>query len=360
MEMVSILLGVLVVVVTILVALVFFRLKPRQNNESALLLKEDLRGLSEDITKLKDSMQAQVADRLDKSQSAMFGAMQKQSDTTNKIIAEITRNLTELKDSNKRVVDVADELKTLQNVLQNPKQRGGLGEYYLDAVLGNVLPPHVYQLQYGFKDGQIVDAVIKLDKGRLLPIDSKFSLENYNRLIESKDKLERENLVKTFKSDLKNRIDETSKYIRPRENTLDYAFMFIPSEAIYYDLLVNNVGATGTNARDLIEYAFIDKKVIIVSPTTLLAYLQTVMQGLKSLQIEEQAKDIQKRVAELGKHIQAHETYMQKLGNALGTTVNHYNAAHKNLDRMDRDVVKIADTAPSVEPLLLDKPQIND
>jgi DNA recombination protein RmuC len=258
------------------------------------------------------------------------------------------------------VVDVADELKTLQNVLQNPKQRGGLGEYYLDTVLGNVLPPHIYEMQYGFKDGQIVDAVIKLDKGRLLPIDSKFSLENYNRLIEEKDKTQREAIVKIFKADLKNRIDETSKYIRPAENTLDYAFMFIPSEAIYYDLLINNVGATGTNSRDLIEYAFIDKKVIIVSPTTLLAYLQTVMQGLKSLQIEEQAKDIQKRVGELGKHIAAHDSFMQKLGNALGTTVNHFNAAHKSLGRMDRDVVKIADTTASVEPLLLDKPQADE
>jgi DNA recombination protein RmuC len=278
-----------VIVLSLLVAalagllLYFVTRKPSQ--ESALLLKEDLRNLSEDITRLKEGVQTQISDRLDKSQTAMFGALQKQSSESNKIITEITRNLTELKESNKRVVDVADELRTLQNVLQNPKQRGGLGEYYLDTVLGNVLPPHVYEMQYPFKDGQIVDAVIKLDKGRLLPIDSKFSLENYNRLIEEKDKTQREAIVKTFKADLKLRIDETSKYIRPAENTLDYAFMFIPSEAIYYDLLINNVGATGTNSRDLIEYAFIDKKVIIVSPTTLLAYLQTVMQGLKSLQI---------------------------------------------------------------------------
>ena len=360
MEKVEIVLSIVVVLLSVALVFVLMRSKHAPDTQSALLLKEDLRGLSDDITKLKDTMQAQVADRLDKSQSAMFGALAKQSESTNKIIAEITRNLTELKDSNKRVVDVADELKTLQNVLQNPKQRGGLGEYYLDTVLGNVLPPHIYELQYQFKDGEIVDAVIKLDKGRLLPIDSKFSLENYNRLIEEKDKTARENLVKIFKSDLKNRIDETSKYIRPAENTLDYAFMFIPSEAIYYDLLVNNVGATGTNARDLIEYAFIDRKVIIVSPTTLLAYLQTVLQGLKSLQIEEQAKDIQKRVAELGKHIQAHETYMQKLGASLGTTVNHFNAAHKNLGHIDKNVIKIADTTASVEPLLLDKPQTDD
>ncbi|MDQ5963348.1 MAG: recombination protein RmuC [Patescibacteria group bacterium] len=353
--------GILAVAVLVLLgALILALTRKSSGSEGALLLKEDLRALSEDITRLKDGMQGQISDRLDKSQATMMGALQKQSSESNKIIAEITRNLTELKDSNKRVVDVADELKTLQNVLQNPKQRGGLGEYYLDTVLGNVLPPHIYETQYKFKDGEIVDAIIKLDQNRILPIDSKFSLENYNRLIDEKDKTQREVLVKTFKTDLKNRIDETSKYIRPRENTLDYAFMFIPSEAIYYDLLVNNVGSTGTNSRDLIEYAFIDKKVIIVSPTTLLAYLQTVMQGLKSLQIEQQAKDIQKRVGELGRHIAAHETYMQKLGNTLGTTVNHYNAAHKSLGKIDKEVVKIADTTNSVEPLLLDKPTSDD
>jgi DNA recombination protein RmuC len=256
------------------------------------------------------------------------------------------------------VFSIRDEIKKLKDTgfLQNPKQRGGLGEYYLDTVLGNVLPPNGYKTQYKFKDGDIVDAVIVLDKGRLLPIDSKFTLENYNRLIDEKDKVQREVFVKAFKSDLKNRIDETAKYIRPSEGTLDYAFMFIPSEAIYYDLLVNNVGATSTSSRDLIEYAFIDKKVIIVSPTTLLAYLQTVLQGLRSLQIEEQAKDIQKRVGELGKHIAAHEGFMQRLGNSLGTTVSHFNNAHKELKKMDKDVVKIAGTNEAVDALLLDRP----
>ena len=331
-----------------------------QKQPGAELIKQDLTELNRSLGLLKDNLQSTVSDRLDKNQSMMLSSMQKQSAETNKIITEITKNLTELKDTNKRVVDVADELKTLQNVLQNPKQRGGLGEYYLETVLGNVLPPHVYEMQYKFKDGEIVDAVIRLDKDRLIPIDSKFSLENYNRLVEEKDKTRRESLVRAFKTDLKNRIDETSKYIRPNENTLDYAFMFIPSEAIYYDLLVNNVGATGTNARDLIEYAYIDKKVIIVSPTTLLAYLQTVMQGLRSLQIEEQAKEIQKRVGDLGKHITSHETYMQKLGNTLGTAVGHFNSAHKSLGHINKDVVKISGTSAEVEPLQLDRPHTDD
>src|SRR6185312_10421390 len=207
-----------------------------------------------------------------------------------------------------------------------------------------------FKLQYKFKDGEIVDAVIMLDKGRLLPVDSKFSLENYNRLVDEKDKMKREMLQRAFRVDLKNRIDETSKYIRPKENTMDYAFMFIPSEAIYYDLLINKIGTSGTSARDLIEYAFRDKNVIIVSPTTFMAYLQTVLQGLRGLQIEEQAKEIQQRVGELGRHLTTYETYMQKLGASLGTTVNHYNAAHKELRKVDKDVLKISGTAAAVEP----------
>jgi DNA recombination protein RmuC len=348
MQIAIIVLGALVL---LLGAGLLLQMRRPKDDQSSLLLKQDLTKLSDDIDKLR----AGLGDQMQKSQAMMFGGLQKQGAETNKIIADITRNLTELKESNKQVMGITDELKTLQNVLQNPKQRGGLGEYYLENVLQNVLAPGMYQTQYKFKDGEIVDAVVKLDKGRLLSIDSKFSLENYNRLIEA-PAAQKDALTKVFKSDLKNRIDETSKYIRPAEDTLDYAFMFIPSEAIYYDLLVNKVGAGGTSSRDLLEYAFIDKKVIIVSPTTLLAYLQTVLQGLKSLQIEEQAKDIQKRVGELGKHIAAHEQYMQKLGNTLGTTVNHFNAAHKSLGHIDKDVIKIAGSSSAVEPLLLDRP----
>jgi DNA recombination protein RmuC len=209
-------------------------------------------------------------------------------------------------------------------------------------------------MQYKFKDGEIADAVIFLDKGRILPIDSKFSLENYNRMIEATGE-SREKLLAKVKSDLKGRIDETSKYIRPGENTMDFAFMFIPSESLYYDLLINNVG-TGSSSRDLIEYAFREKHVIITSPTSFMAYLQTVLQGLRSLQIEEQAKDIQVRVGKLGKHLDRYGEFMVKLGNSLGTTVNHFNNAHKEFAKVDKDIVKIAGGEATVEALQLDKP----
>jgi DNA recombination protein RmuC len=342
-------------VALIVVMILQMRGRPAQSDAS-LMLKQDLTKLSDDIGKLKDGLHNQLSERFDKNQAMMLGSIQKQFSVSSKLISDVTERLAKLDETNKRVVNVADELKTLQNVLQNPKQRGVLGEYYLAQVLENVLPPDRFKLQHKFKDGDIVDAVVVLDKGRMLPVDSKFSLENYNRLVEEKSAERRASLAKAFKNDLKNRIDETSKYIRPSEGTMDYAFMFIPSEAIYYDLLINKVGATGTSARDLIEYAFREKSVIIVSPTTFMAYLQTVLQGLRSLQIEEQAKEIQLRVGELGRHLVTYEQLMHKLGGSLGTTVNHFNNAHKELRKVDKDIVKIAEKSPAVEPLLLDKP----
>lgn len=343
----------------VILALIVF-LARRSNNQAdttaATLIKQDITALSDSVNKLKDGLNQQINERLDKNNEQML----KQFKQSASIIRDVTQKLTELEKTNQQVGNVADELKVLQNVLSNPKQRGVLGEYYLNQVLENVLPPERFQLQYKFQDGETVDAIVTLDKGKILPVDSKFSLENYNRLLEEKDSAKRNIIAKQFKADLKNRIDETAKYIRPKEGTMDYAFMFIPSEAIYYDLLINKVGATNTSARDLIEYAFRDKNVIIVSPTTFMAYLQTVLQGLRSLQIEETAKEIQVRVGQLGAHIASYDQYMQKLGNSLGTTVNHYNAAHKELKKIDKDVIKIADTSPSIEPLVLDKPQTDE
>ena len=270
----SVLIILLVVILLGLGAVIYVVLQKfnELKNASAVeLMKSDVTELTRSIAGLQQVM----GDKLDRSSVAMQSSMSKQLSESAKLIAEVTQRLTKLDDTNKRVVDVADELKTLQNVLQNPKQRGVFGEFYLQSVLDNVLPVSQYQMQYKFKDGEIADAVIFLDRGQILPVDSKFSLENYNRMIEAAGE-ERERLMQKVKVDLKGRIDETSKYIRPSEGTMDFAFMFIPSESLYYDLLINNVG-TGGSSRDLVEYAFRDKHVIITSPTSFMAYLQMVL-----------------------------------------------------------------------------------
>ena len=339
----------------IVVFLLLSKLKGSSSSGSVDLIKSDVTELSRSIALLQDS----VGEKLERNQLAVSNSVQKQLSESSKLVAEVSQRLTKLDETNRRVVDVADELKTLQNVLQNPKQRGVFGEYYLESVLDNILPPKNFKMQYKFANGDIVDAVVFLQKGQILAIDSKFSLENYNRMVSESNKAEREKLLAKVRSDLKQRIDETSKYIRPDENTMDFAFMFIPSESLYYDLLIVDVG-TGSSARDLIEYAFRDKKVIIVSPTSFMAYLQTILQGLRSLQIEEQAKDIQIRVGKLGQHIGRFEEYMQKLGTSLGVSVSHFNTAHKELAKVDKDVIKIAGSTASVDPLLIDRPQKDD
>ena len=347
-----IVLGVLVLV--LLGALFAFILRrPAADSNSALLIKQDLSQLSEDIVKLKDGLQQQLNEQLTTSNKQLAS----QSAASIRILQQVTEKLTKLEGTNKNVGDIANELKTLQNVLQNPKQRGVIGEFYLDQILKNTLPPGAYELQYKLGEGLVVDAVIKLDD-KVLPVDSKFSLENYNRLIEAKDG-DQEALVKLFKADIKARIDETSKYILPGKGTLDQALMFIPSEAIYYDLLANKVGLGNVSGRNLIQYAT-EKKVTIVGPSTLSAMLQTIMQGLRSMEIHRDTEKIRKNIEQLQKHLIAHNAYMIKLGNSLGTTVGHYNTTFKELGKIDRDIVKIADSEPTVDPLLIERPQLGD
>ena len=340
MEIFLIILLLLIIAGIIAVILILSKNKPIRDDQSLLMLQNQINELNK---VLGDGL------------ANTHKTIQQQFGQSSKIIQDVTERLTKLDETNKQVVNFAEQLQSLENILTNPKQRGILGEYFLESLLKNVLPPHTFQMQYKFKDGEIVDAVIFVND-RIIPVDSKFSLENYNRIVEEKNPAEKEKLEKLFKQDLKNRIDETSKYIRPSEKTMDFAFMFIPAEAIYYDLLINQVGAVKVNTRDLVEYAMKEKHVIIVSPTSFLAYLQTVLQGLRAGQIEKSAQEIIKRVGDLQKHLSAYEVYMQKVGNNLGTTVGMYNTAYKEFAKIDKDVVKITGNEGGVEIIEIDKP----
>ena len=335
-----IVLGCLVVILGLEIYRVFGT-KSDDNRDSLLMLQQQLQQLRQTMD-----------ERMGESTKAMQASVKTQLSESNKIVREVTEGLTRLGETNKQVVGFAEQLRQLQDVLKNPKQRGILGEYYLETVLQNVLPPGSYQMQYGFKNGEMVDAAVFV-KDKVVPIDSKFSLENYNRLVEAHDSTERSQLEKAFLNDLKLRITETAKYIRPTEGTTDFAFMFIPSEGVYYDLLSNTVGGGEEN---LIQRAAGKHKVIIVSPTSFLAYLQTVLQGLKALEIEEKAKDIIKNVEKLGTHLGKYENYYQKLGNTLATTVNHYNAGYKELTKVDKDVTKITGETVGIDALTLEQP----
>ena len=348
---------IFIVFIIIFIALgaLFFYFFSQKFNQLQNAHKDDksLLMLQNQINELNRALE----DRLKESHREMqthYQQMQSQSQHSANIIKEVTERLTKVDETNRQVINFSDQLRQLQDILKNPKQRGILGEYYLETVLRNVMSPEDYRIQYPFKNGEIVDAVIVINK-KLVPVDSKFSLDNYNRFVSTQvGTPERAAAEKAFVNDLKLRISETAKYIRPEEDTMDFAFMFIPSEGIYYDLLTNQVG--GGEEENLIQRAASKYKVIIVSPTSFLAYLQTVMQGLKAMQIEEKAADIQKRVGELGKHIGAYEEFYKKLGVSLGTTVSHYNSGYKELGKIDKDVYRIAESKIGIEPELLDKP----
>jgi DNA recombination protein RmuC len=273
---------------------------------------------------------------------------------SDRLINNVNKRLGDLDKTNQRIVDFSAQLQHLQKILQNPKQRGVFGEAILEQVLGNVLPPDAFTMQYAFTDDRVVDAAVFV-KDKVIPIDSKFSLENYNRLIEIDDFAERVQMEKIFVNDLKVRIQETAKYILPEEGTTDFAFMFIPSESIYYDLLTNKVGS-----ENLIQRAAGQYKVIIVSPTSFLAYLQTVVQGLKSMEIEEKAQDIIKNVEKLSKHLEQYEAYYHKIGKTLGTVVNHYEMGYKEFGKIDKDIMKITGESMKIEKVEIDKPQIDE
>lgn len=336
-------------IVVFLLVLILRKNNPVKGEDQTFLILQDQ---LERLTRTMD-------ERLRTSQTDLHQVLRHQDSEAKKLITDITRELTEVKESNKQVFSITEQLQNLEKVLKHQKQRGNLGEASLELILANILPPGAYKTQYQFKNGETVDAIIQTKEG-IIPVDAKFSLDNYTRIINEKDDDRRGELEKDFRNDLKLRIDETSKYIRESEGTLPFAFMFIPAEGIYYDLLINEIGAVKVNTRSLIDYAYKDKKVIIVSPTTFYAYLQSVLYGFKAFKIEESAKGIQKRVEDLGKHLSAYEDYMRKLGTTLGTTVNHYNTAYKELKKVDKDVMRITGEEVGIETTLIDKPTLEE
>ena len=343
---ITVIISIIVAFIAGVVVVYFLRPKQKQTDDVGLKL------ILQQINELNRTVDAKIGE----SSRQMNDSVRTQLGESASLIREVTKGLTKLDETNRQVVSFADQLQNLQDILKNPKQRGILGEYYLETLLKNVLAPAQYQMQYAFANGEIVDAVVFV-KDKIIPIDSKFSLENYNRLTEAKDPSEKDRLEKLFVSDLKLRITETAKYIRPGEGTMDFAFMFIPHEAIYYDLLVNKIGGVSEDTDNLIQRAAGKYNVIIVSPTSFLAYLQTVLQGLKAMQIEETAKDIIKRVGELSTHLKKYEDYHNKLGNSLETVVNHFNASGREFKKVDKDVTRITGNAISIEIPLIEKPE---
>ncbi|MBI4094010.1 DNA recombination protein RmuC [Candidatus Kaiserbacteria bacterium] len=348
----------LVAILGVLGYIVWIRKTPEET-QGMLLLQQRIQELERSL----ENKLGEGTSRMFESMRAQFGESQRLAtdirDLVHRQLTEVARGVAETKESTKQVFTIAEQLQNLEKVLKHQKQRGNLGEASLELILSNILPPGSYKMQHEFPGGETVDAVIVTKEG-IIPIDAKFSLDNYQRLVNAVDERQREELEKQFKNDLKLRIDECGKYVRPKDGTLPFVFMYIPAEAIYYDLLINEVGAVKVNTRNLIDYAYNEKKVIIVSPTTFAAYLQSVLYGFKAFKIEETAKDIAKNVENLSRHLKAYEDYYKRIGSSLSTTVNHYNTGYRELSKIDKDVLRITGEAAGFENMALDKPQMED
>lgn len=345
----TILLILLIITVILLVVVAFLLVKIFSNQGL------NKNGAVEQGAKTEVGIQM-LLQQLNESNRTMDSKLGEMGDQMMRRLLDVSKSMTESTEASKQVFTIADQLKNLEKVLKHQKQRGNLGEASLELILSNILAPTNYKMQYRFANNDAVDAVITTKDG-IIPVDAKFSLDNYNRILSATSDAEKEVLEKEFRNDLKKRIDETAKYIRTNEGTLPFAFMYIPAEGIYYDLLVNEVGSVKVNTRSLIDYAYNDKKVIIVSPTTFAAYLQSVLYGFKAFKIEESAQEIIKYVSELQKHLKSYEEYHSKLGNTLGTAVNHYNQSNKEFGKIDKDILKISGASMELDLPKLDKPE---
>lgn len=270
--------------------------------------------------------------------------IQRMNENNARILQEVTEKLVKVEDTNQQVINFASQLQSLENILNHSKKRGLLGEYFLETMLANILPKAVYRMQYPFQDGKIVDAVI-FAKDKVIPVDAKFSLESFNKMSEAHSPSERSQSKKEFIQDIKQRIEETSKYIRPEDNTIDVAFMFVPADGVYQEIIT--LDGKNFGGMDIVSYAY-SRKVVIVSPTSFFAYLQTLLQALGTLEIESKLEDIIKHLNESSKYLQQFEHNMDKLGKNITTLMNSFNRASVSAEQLTVRIGRVTDNKSNV------------
>jgi DNA recombination protein RmuC len=257
---------------------------------------------------------------------------------SNTAINEIQEKLGKLEITTKNIQDIGKDISSLQDILRAPKLRGNLGEYLLEELLKEIFPSSNYQMKYSFKNGAQVDAVIKLGEG-LVPVDSKFPLESFQRLISTGNETEKRQYKKEFVTSVKARIDEIAKkYICPAEGTFDFAMMYIPSENVFYEIIIND--SLTNKDYELMNYA-IQKHIIPVSPNSFYAYLMALVYGLKGFKIEQEAKVIIGELANVQDKFQKFYTDFTLIGKHLGNAESKYQDSLKNADKFNDQVNKI-------------------
>jgi DNA recombination protein RmuC len=291
-------------------------------NKNISVLMEQQRAINEQLRGITDQVNRQLQNS--------SGEISKRLDNAAKVIGDVQKNIGELSTASKQIFEVGKNIASLQEILQPPKLRGGLGEQFLGELLSQILPSKFFTLQYQFSSGEKVDAVIKLGE-KFVPIDSKFPLDNFRRIIECKTDDERKAGQKLFYRDVKKHIDDiASKYIVPNEGTYDFALLYIPAENIYYETITKD--ESFGEEKGILNYA-LSKKVIPVSPNSFYAYLQVIVLGLKGLEIEENAREIQIRLVSLTKDLKVFQEDFQVVGRHLTNAMNKFEEARRRLDK---------------------------
>jgi DNA recombination protein RmuC len=304
----------------------------------------------EESQKIMFSQLNSVVNQVGKSVNESRKSTDERLDGAARAMSNVMNELSALKEHNKRIHDIGKDLTELQQILKAPKLRGQLGELFLENLLKDRFSPSQYEMQYKFKGGDIVDAVIKLRDGKLVPIDAKFSLENFKKLIEVQGADEKKKAKKAFRTDIKNRIDEIAeKYILPDEGTLEFALMYIPAENVYYEVVIQDSELEGPS---MIEYAF-SKNVFPVSPNTFAIYLTTILNGLRGLEIEKKAGEIMAGLSRINVDFSKFGEDFRLVGTHLGRAKNSYEDSERKLGRLgDRiSVISGARNAEEVRSL---------
>jgi DNA recombination protein RmuC len=291
-------------------------------NKNVSLLTEQLRVINEQV-----NQQLQLVNQQLQNSSGQIG---QRLDSAREVISKVSERLGELSKTSEQIHEVGKNIATLQEILRPPKLRGGLGEQFLGELLSQILPPEFFTLQYTFSSGERVDAVVRIGE-KLVPIDSKFPLDNFKRVVECKTDEERRTYQKIFYRDVKKHIDDiANKYILPQEGTYDFALLYIPAENVYYETITKD--ESFGEEKGVLNYA-LTKRVIPVSPNSFYAYLQVIILGLKGLQIEKDALKIQALLSGLKKDIGGFQEDFQLVGKHLVNAVNKFEEARRRLDK---------------------------
>ena len=302
-----------------------------------VLLERGLAALDEKLERRFGELDARVDRRLEGIDGRLLSTQQSAGQTASQIVERLGK----LDGTAAQMLARANDLARLEHALRPPKARGGFGELLLGNLLRDGLPAEAYSLQHGFRSGERVDAVIKVD--RLVPIDAKFPLDNFERLVEASDDGERQLAERAFARDVKTQVDAiASKYIRPAEGTYDFAFMYLPSESVYYELVCGKTGA-------LHQYA-LEKRVFPVSPSTFHAYLGVIVLGLKGLQIERHAQEVIAYCAQLGKDFERFRTDYEVVGKHIANAQSKYGEADRKLERLEAGLERASDWQAAIEP----------